>query len=548
MITISSLCNYKSELELRWLNSVFHTLSSGWWVKAMFRPEHGETFFHELPIGMLPFLMPGLVVSQGRLLTTRKTGTSGRSVIHDLSKPEVIPAREAFSRSQYNLDGHFGGEHHILRYKSRDWTTLIPSMELIRFLFLHSKVQAQALLSPMGLMDLALTPAPGIYSEIQIDFSSEMPQALLRPEFIQELAWAAVHPDGRRAWDSVRNFSHNQRSLTLTPPPLLNCRIEFRGVALDKTWLVLEINALSGRVLPAQTILWTHPSEREKTKEPSNGKPGAPVAAPTTGPARPAHVQEHLVDDGSGSRTSINREVVLLGGKRGVFSVPAKIVKKLSPALACKPMEGHTPTTRKKRADAGQPIDPKLPSKIVPKKVSMGEDAVSDGLEPLEVSMLERADWNDIGDLRLLVETLKRVAQLQPDMTLTATLVFLKPGQAVSKTKQRRRSCLIAVFTSPTHPPCVIIDVEHSDIAGGLAGLIMRYAQPCSLAEMEKHIKKLLDAMVGRYGHWDKEAEHALAATVTVQRLPRLLRKTKEAGAKKYVSQWSKRLMEKLWG
>lgn len=551
MITISSLSRYQGEMELRWLNGALRTQDNTWWVTAMFRPERGETIFHRLPIGMLPFLVPGLVVAQGKLLATRKTGSPGWSVIQDLSLPEVLPAREAIRRRHYSLDNHFGGEHQVLRYISRDWTILIPAMELIRFLFLHSKVLAHALLAPMGLMNLAVTPNPGIYPEIQIDFSSELPRRLLRPEFIQEFAWAAVHPEGRRAWDSVRDRSLGQRSLMLDPPPLRNCRIEFRGVALDKTWLVLEITALSRRVLPARTIHWTHPSERKKEGGLDDNGPDAPPKGTPIRPARPAHAREHWVGDDHGNRTDSDQDVVLLGGKRGVFSSPAKVVKVLSPARPCNTAEEdlYESPARKARADAGQRVDRKLPPKIVTKKSSMGEETASGGLQPLEVSMLDRADWSAIGNLSLLLYALKLFARWsRPHLTLTATLVYLKPGPAVSQNPQGRRTCLVAVFTSPVHPPRVLIDVEHSGLPGGLAGLMLRYDQPTDLDEMEKHIKELLDAMVDRYGHWDNEAEQKLAAEVTILRLPKLLRMTKKAGDKTYVRGWVRRLRDLVLG
>ncbi len=154
---------------------------------------------------------------------------------------------------------------------------------------------------------------------------------------------------------------------------------------------------------------------------------------------------------------------------------------------------------RKTRSDAGQPTNPGLPTKIVTHPVSMGDRTGGDGLPPLEVSMLEPADWTALGDLGLLVEILKRIEQGQPNLTLTTSLVFLKPGLTISNVPQGRRACLVAVFASPVRL-CVLLDVDHSDLAGGLSGLLLRYDRLCPMAEMERHIKMLLDRMVDRYG------------------------------------------------
>ena len=177
----------------------------------------------------------------------------------------------------------------------------------------------------------------------------------------------------------------------------------------------------------------------------------------------------------------------------------------------------------------------------------MGQSATVAGLPPIEVSVLEPADWDAVGDLYLLVEILRRIEQSRPDLTLTASLVYLKPALAASSALRGRRACLVAVFVSPDGAPRVLLDVDHSNLPGGLSGLMLRYDQPCALSDMERHVKQLLDGMVDHYGHWDKEAERALPHWVTVKRLPKLLRMTERRGDGKYVERWSRRLKRMMW-
>ncbi|MBU2848649.1 hypothetical protein HF925_08665 [Acidithiobacillus ferriphilus] len=546
---IASLMQYSDDLTLRWLNGVSKMSDGSLRVDVLFHRSNGESIFQRLPFGMLPFLTPGFVVSGGTALTTRRGGKNARAVIPDLSRPEIDSVLEAVTRRHYDLGGHTGGEHQILRYASKDWTILIPAMELIRFLFLHGKVLANAILQPMGLTDLALTPTPGLYPDILIEFQRAMPRALTRSEFVQEFAWAAVHPDGRRAWDSVLRLSKGQRSLMLEPPSLQNCRVEFRGVAQNKTWLVLEIIAVSGRNLPAQEIVWMHPSEREPSDDSDGDESEGLFEEECAGEGRPAHVREQMIDDQAKSQEDINQAVVLLGGKRGQFNTPARVTKILSPTrprTISTPFGEQQTEARKTRSDAGQLIDSTLPLKIITQPVSMGESAVVEGLPPIEVSMLEPLDWDAAGDLHLLVKVLRLVEQSQADVTLTTSLISLKTGFGAI-TRDGRRACLVAVFTSSIRPPSVLLDVDHSNLPGGLSGLVLRYHEICALADMERHIKLLLDRMIDHFGRWDETAEQTLSKHATVKRLPKLARMTEKANDMNYLKSWSKRLESLLW-
>ncbi|MBU2772427.1 hypothetical protein HMI48_09740 [Acidithiobacillus ferrooxidans] len=546
---IASFANEPGDLTLRWLNGIAKGPDNRKQVTCLFSKNDGETVFRRLSLGMLPFLMPGLVVSRGEILTARRGGKQGLAVIPDLSAPEIVTVHDALPRRHYDLGGHTGGSHRILRYPSRGWAVLIPEIELIRFLFLHGKVMANAILQPMGLMDLAIAPTPGLYKEILIEFQAGMPHAMTRPEFIKEFAWLAVHPDGRRAWDSVLRLSQGQQSLLLEPPPLKNCRMFFRGVVRNNVWLVLEILALSGRRLPASIIAWTHPSERERGDDAKGGADGKESEGDTAGENRPKQVREELIDDQAESQQDVNQAVILLGGKRGEFETPARVKKVLSPPRSRPGSPGLSEqqgTPRKKRIDEGPPVDPHLPPVIVTEPVSMGETAIADGLPPVEVSVLEPLDWDAAGDLTLLVKVLQHVESLQLDVTLTVSLVALKAG-AGAVTRDGPRACLVAVFTSPARFPSVVLDVDHSNLPGGLSGLLLRYHQEVVLADMERQVKLLLDRMVYLSSRWDKTAERALSNYATVKRLPRLARVTKKGGDKKYVRKWAKRLKALLW-
>lgn len=538
---INSLVNNRGDLELRWLNGISAGKNDSRLVDALFRDKEGTSHFAPLPMGMLPFLTPGLVVSNGEIQTTRISGKQGWAVIEDLSKPEIANFADVVPRALYDLGGHRGGQHRILRYRSRGWTVLIPALELIRFLFLHSRTLADALLKPMGLTELAVTPAPGLYADVQIDFTSQMPRKLLTPEFVREFAWLTVQPEGRKAWDSVRRLSQDQRCLMLDPPLLGDCRLDFRGVTRNQHWLALEITAISGRRLPAEIIRWTHPSECESTERGPGDvdHTGSDNAQSLPGPR---HERVRLVDEAALAQSDVNQEVVLLGGKRGEFGTAAEIIKVLRPAYRKGEVDASDDTTRKPRSDAGVTLDPASPPKIVTQKVSMGERTDASGLPPLEVSTLETADWDAIGDLSLLVKALQQIEKDQPDVTLTTSLVYLKKGRTVSYCGDRRRTCLVAVFAAANQPPRVVLDLDHTKLDAGLSGQMLIYGRTCPMSDMEEHIKMMLDGMVDHYGKWNKKAETRLPDWVTVRRLPKLLRMKDRAEDPKYIERWQKRL------
>lgn len=546
---IASLSKYSGDLTLRWLNGIVKKSNGAMCVNALFHTDNGESVGHLLPFGMLPFLMPGLVVSRGNVLTTRQLGKKYKVVIPDLSHYLVVPFPEAVSRTHYDLGGHLGGDHRVLRYSAKGHTVLIPAMEMIRFLFLHGKVMANAILQPMGLMDLAITPLPGIYSEIFMEFQMTMPHAFMRPELVQEFAWAAVHPDGRKSWDSVFSHSQGQRSLMFKPPPVHHCAIEFRGVFQNNTWLVLEIVAMSGRLLPAQRISWSHPSVRARDNSSGVTDDEDERGSEDTGKKRPVHVIDRIIDDQVQSQDDVNQAVVFLGGKRGEFENPAQVIKVRKPSRpggTSTSASDHENRLRNTRSDAGQIVDPDLPPTISVRQVSMGESEGTKGLPPLEVSVLEPLEEGDASNFKLLIKILRLVEQSKPDLTLSIAQVPLKTGFHVVA-PQRRRSCLVAVFTSTERLPRVLLDVDHLNLSGGLSGLILCYNRLIVLADVERHVKILLDRLVENSHHWDKSAEREISNDATVMRFPKLARDLENQDDDKYVRKWSKKLESMLW-
>jgi hypothetical protein len=124
---------------------------------------------------------------------------------------------------QFNLNGHCSGDQRILRYQANHLTIIVPAIELIRSLLLHSRVLAESLLLPSGLLELAVTPLPGIYNDIKIEFTNTVPRKLLTLEFAKEFTWLSINPDGRLAWDSVRRLPRSTQMVRLRIEKRVQC-------------------------------------------------------------------------------------------------------------------------------------------------------------------------------------------------------------------------------------------------------------------------------------------------------------------------------------
>jgi len=118
----------------------------------------------------------------------------------------------------------------LLRYTTQDTEIYIPTIELIRYLFLHNRTLANALMRPSALSLLHRPELPGFRKELHLEFTKEMPIRSLSNKFAQEFAWLTFDVEARKSWDSVYLKSKGKEYLTLSPPPLQNSQLRFRGM------------------------------------------------------------------------------------------------------------------------------------------------------------------------------------------------------------------------------------------------------------------------------------------------------------------------------
>lgn len=525
------------DLEIRWLGGLRNDARLGWHVRVFSRRLRSKVLREDwVPIGFLPLLTPGRVVSGGELLSTAATGIPLEFDVPDLSKGIEQDASKV-SPFMYSFDHHWGWKQRVLRYQVDDEVCLIPTIELVRHLFLLNKRLAWALMDPVGLGNLAVPVMPGIYTDMHIDFTENMPLKCLGKLEAQEFAWLAVHPDGRRCWDSVRRRSLHRPYVSLEPSPI-NAHLDFRGVKLGKQYLVLEIERLFGRSLPCDRLTYSHPADRHIVHDGTANdarrlhKRTARADASGTGEGTPE------IDPWVGSRRNQHQKALPLVERFSTFDrdIPVDRVKvpKVISARDIPAPFAHDGIS-KRRTTSTAPV--RFPASVNP-------EVLQDGLPPIDFKHLERA--NDyVGETAWLAAVVRRIAVLRPHIQISMSHFFLKKGREFSETGRGRRACLVALFQLPDRPPTILIDVDHTGLRG-LAAVMLRYTAECSFAEMEGHIKVLLDALVENSGKWDRKAEANLPPFVICRRQKKVLRRQGERTLDEMLTVWTERLLNRL--
>lgn len=548
MLTIAPWALESEDLEILWLAGHYQHPKLGKRIKVITRSISSGNIDEQrwLPIGLLPLLKPGRVVSRGTIQDLAANGTPMSAHIPNLASGEDLDAADCISKPLYPFGGHRGWSQRVLRYFADGKIVLIPTFELIRALFLHNKALVRAILQPAGLINLATPVEPGFHDKLQIDFTWGMPRRSLNRDIIREFAWITADPAARAAWDSVLDLSRGNHYVSIEPPPL-DTRIDFRGVRWKAAHLVLEITGISGRSLPCNYLSYSHPAERAlKGYELPTGPTTKPARRSSVGPERPKPGPTEI-DPDAGSRKDRHQRAVATGQMIGRFSNDVPISKIRLPkaaktrSLATLPQDSSEPPPAPPVERGRRPRERKrLPA-------SVGPEAIHDGLPPIEFTILERADLAHVGETDWLAEVVRRIAQEYPEFQVSMSLCFITDGRPFSMVNGQRRACLVAMFRLPDRPPVLLLDVDHSGITA-LAGLMLRYQSDCPFVEIERHIQLLLNALVGRNGRWDRKAEAGLPAFVTCRRLPRVLRQQGKRSTDALLAQWTDRLVERISG
>lgn len=543
MPLIKAFADQGEDLELIWLPGFVEKAGKGWLVRAATRGlETDRVVVHPLPIGLLPVLPLGCCYSNGDPASLVRHGDVVDLVIPNVANGEEISSA-CIPPNLFPIAGYERKIQRVIRYRVNGIDVLVPTIEMIRNLFVHNVAMANALMQPSGLMNLCRGESPGFHPRLHLHFTDVLPVKILNRTFAAEFAWTAVHPDGRRSWDSVAAQSKGKEYVSFSPPPLLNSIWTVRWMRAGTTALVLEILHLTGKRHPCDHLLYSHPSMRKTVSFRPRGFMGDeddPDAPPQV-----RRVHDYVVDDeATGSRIDAHQPALPVLGKPSSFDREIDITK------VPRTVQQEPATSLNGEIDSPKAHDKKpSPDTVVRHRVrvtaSISGEETGATLPPIEFHLLEPADPNYLGELEPLIGALHLMAEMLPTMRMAMSLCLLKPGRAVSVVGHRRRPCLIATLRPEKLPPLVLMDVDH---AGGfsLSSLALRYTQALPFRDMEEHIKCLLDGMVDNHGRWDTDLMNAFSTVCDCVRLPRVLRNRERIDQKAYWKAWAMRLIEQL--
>ncbi len=542
MTTIRSFAELDEDVELLWLAGFAVDANGSWLVRTITKGlTTGKLRQHLLPIGLLPLLAPGRCFIDGRPAHAAQRGGLEIIGMADVGAGEVVTS-DAVPPEIIGADGRKRGVQRLLRYRCNGLNVLVPCIEMVRYLFIHNKTMANALMRPGGLMELCRPEQPGFHPHLHLHFTGRMPRSVLKPTFVTEFAWTAVHPEGRRSWDSVAELSTGKPYVLLRPPRIGSSIWTVRAIRSERMLLVLELLHATGRKHPCDTLSYSHPSVR-KTIASFDPRTAAEPYSPAA-PRPPREVIDYVVDDGDGStRTDVHQSVLPAPAKGSSFDRIIKIVQCAAPDTEAEMvptgLESDTATSR-------PPLhSDRIERRQVRVRAGVGDEGIGGQVAPIEFELLEPADPGYCGSLEPLISVLQKMAALAPHVSIAMALCVLKAGRAISYAGRHRRPCLVAVIRARHRPPMVLLDVDHTDDAS-LSSLVLTFHNPVPLLVMEQPIKALLDGMVANSGRWDLSTLESFADTCGHMRLPKVLRHQKRMDQAGYHKAWALRLIDRL--
>jgi hypothetical protein len=529
----------RERLELYWLLGFRRNVENQWFVAAAMREcESGRLLGTRFPIGALPLLALGRTFSRGGLDPEPCRGEVHSAQIYDLSTTRIATSAELDSE-HYSFGGRPGGVQRIFEYRTAECRVLIPVVELMRFLFVHNRLLAQAILRP-GALNLLIAPqVPSISHVKRIDFTKDMPKQCLTRAFVREFAWLALDPDARRSWDSVATLTADKDHVIFRPPPLKDAVCRFRGVRHGDTWLVQEIFALSGRTLPCSMIEFRHPAlvrtvRLNGTPDDDRAKNG--LKSSRSGSER-CGTSELVIDEGTEGSAS-SRKLTSVEGirKHPQFENPTLV--KAIPARTKEAMPLARPRETKPQGSGVASGTPRT------SRVSAGEPGTRGALPPIEFTSLPSASAAAPGTLEALYNVAAEMRAMAPSLHIACAPVFLKEGRAFSLAGQDRRLALIVVIQRNDHPPVVLLDVERTGVAA-LALMALRFRDSAaSSASVEHAAREMLDGLVDQGGKWSAVVEASLSRHCLCERLPKALCPRQGQGFS--TKDWAIRLVDRL--
>ncbi len=501
--------------ELYWIAGTTFNADSDCFIRPVLRGvDSGNFTMTQPPIGLLPMLTLGRLYHRGYLLERSMTGLLDTIVIPDLADGIEVTSAD-LPANLYSFDDRKVGAQKLLRYRIDGINLYLPTIELIRYLFLHNKTLANALMRADALHTYFNPQQPGFQEEMRIDFAAEMPVASITLDFVREFAWLALDVEGRSAWDSVRTMSLGKQYLTLDPPSIKQALIEYRGLFDGNSVLVLALSSLTGRMLPCKKIIASHPALKRvkwnlKLDQPDGEGQGDSNDDSSKDPIEVVEYDYDINDGGSGSTSQRSQKAFDIALKRSSFENVVEVERTVIREFRDRPSDSG-----KKGKDEKTVIKKTL-------NVSVGNVSNHGEVSPIELRLLVPGRPEDSGDLYLLANVVKYMVGLLPDADISMALCQLKSGKQFSMMDRHPRLAMVTTIYAKDIPPIILLDTDHSDETA-LSLLAVKFHARRPFNELEPVIQQILDGLIDNNGHWDTSLETKLQETCRFERFPRLM-------------------------
>ncbi len=497
--------------EVYWLAGFERRVPNDWYVRlVLLGRKSGRFRTMSVPIGLLPALALGAWFDRGELKTASARGEVGTALIGDVGAGEVVTSADIPERL-YTFPGPSGVQR-LFRYSAGDTEVLVPAAELVRFLFLHNRALAIAVMRP-GALNLLFRPeAPGYQERRLVEFTREMPHQCLTRRFVKEFAWLALDPGARRSWDSVAEQSAGRNYVMFAPPPIRDSLWRSRGVRCGHRWLVLELLSISGRRAPCEELSYSHPRFRSVIRASAGADFPESRGAPSGPRERVRYVYE-LDGGGDGATASRNLLTIGLDAKTMDFESPVKLIR----------LAAETRQRSGARADAGVDGGGSGRIRTVAIGVSAGERSDSASSPPLEFRSLAPARPETAGNFEAFEACVQRLRNRLRHADIATEVVQLKSGRAFSTLGRDPRSAMVVAIRLPSRPPAVLLDVDRTGVIA-LSAMVLLFSDPkVAAATVGMAMKRTLDGLVDAGGHWSREIEEELSGVCQSRRLPKFL-------------------------
>ena len=117
------------------------------------------------------------------------------------------------------LPGTGASDHHaIYKVPALNVVLYFPALLLIRLLFIRSDFLASAIFRPHSSSFFFRPGAELSKGVMKLDIGRDWPVSLMSADNVRMLAWLALRPDARAAWDSVQSHAHVAQRIDLKVP------------------------------------------------------------------------------------------------------------------------------------------------------------------------------------------------------------------------------------------------------------------------------------------------------------------------------------------